>query len=87
MENGGRGEGDPRGTGERLVERAEEMKGRAQERLGDVRQRAEAGLEDARGYAQEAGAWISEFARERPIAAIAVAAGLGFLIGRIASRS
>ncbi len=44
-------------------------------------------LEDARGYAEEAGAWVREFARERPIAAIAVAVGLGFVLGRMMSRA
>lgn len=45
------------------------------------------GIEGIRGYAEDAGAWIREFAREKPLAAIAVAAGLGFVLGRLLSRS
>lgn len=44
-------------------------------------------FEGMRVYAQDAGARIREFARERPLAAVAVAAGLGFLLGRLLSRS
>ena len=44
-------------------------------------------LEGVRGFAEDAGAWIREFARERPMAAIAVAAGLGFVLGRMLSRT
>jgi ElaB/YqjD/DUF883 family membrane-anchored ribosome-binding protein len=95
MENGGRSGGvDPGQAGGRLADkadelkdRAQEMKGKAQEKLGEVRERASAGLEGARGYAEDAGAWIGSFARERPMLAIGVAVGLGFLIGRIASRT
>jgi ElaB/YqjD/DUF883 family membrane-anchored ribosome-binding protein len=44
-------------------------------------------LEDFRGYAEETGAWVREFARERPVAAIALAVGVGFLLGRLLSRT
>ncbi len=44
-------------------------------------------LEGLRGYADDAETWIRSFARERPVLAIACAAGLGFLIGRLASRT
>ncbi len=44
-------------------------------------------LEGMRVYAQDAGARIGEFAREKPLAAIALAAGLGFILGRLLSRS
>lgn len=44
-------------------------------------------LEEARGYAEDTGAWIREFAREKPLAAIAVAVGLGFVLGRMLSRA
>jgi ElaB/YqjD/DUF883 family membrane-anchored ribosome-binding protein len=44
-------------------------------------------LEGMRGYADDAGAWIKEFAREKPLAAIAVAVGVGFLFGRLLSRT
>jgi len=44
-------------------------------------------LEEMRGYAEDTGAWIREFARERPLAAIATAVGLGFVLGRLFSRT
>lgn len=44
-------------------------------------------MEGLRGYAEDAGAWIETFARERPLTAIACAVGLGFLLGRLASRT
>ena len=43
-------------------------------------------VEALRDYAGSADEAIRTFARERPIAAIAVAAGVGFLLGRLASR-
>jgi ElaB/YqjD/DUF883 family membrane-anchored ribosome-binding protein len=44
-------------------------------------------IEGLRGYAEDAGEWIRGFAREKPLAAIAVAAGLGFVLGRMLSRT
>jgi ElaB/YqjD/DUF883 family membrane-anchored ribosome-binding protein len=44
-------------------------------------------LEGMRGYAEDAGAWVREFAREKPLAAIALAVGVGFLFGRLLSRT
>ena len=44
-------------------------------------------LEGLRGYAEDAGERIREFARERPIAAIVLAAGVGFVLGRLMSRT
>jgi ElaB/YqjD/DUF883 family membrane-anchored ribosome-binding protein len=44
-------------------------------------------LEGMRGYAEDAGQWVREFAREKPLAAIAVAVGVGFLFGRLLSRT
>ncbi len=95
MENGGKGGGmDPGQAGERIADKADElrdraqqMKGRAQEKLGDLRERASDQLDDVRGYAEDAGAWIGSFARERPMLALGIAVGLGFVIGRIASRA
>jgi ElaB/YqjD/DUF883 family membrane-anchored ribosome-binding protein len=53
-----------------------QMQGRMSERF-----------EDVRGYADSADATIREFAREKPMVAIACAIGIGFLIGRLASRA
>jgi ElaB/YqjD/DUF883 family membrane-anchored ribosome-binding protein len=44
-------------------------------------------LEGVREYAEDAGAWVRGFARERPVAAIAIAVGLGFVLGRMLSRT
>ncbi len=73
MENGGERMGD---VASRAKHQAEELAANVQEQL-----------EGARGYAEDAGAWIREFARERPFAAVAIAAGLGFLAGRLLSRT
>lgn len=59
---------------------------------------ARAGLEEQAGrlgaqvdalrdYAGSADEVIREFARERPIAAVAIAVGIGFLLGRLAART
>jgi ElaB/YqjD/DUF883 family membrane-anchored ribosome-binding protein len=44
-------------------------------------------VEELRGYAEDAGEWVKGFARERPLAAVAVAVGVGFLLGRLLSRA
>jgi ElaB/YqjD/DUF883 family membrane-anchored ribosome-binding protein len=72
MENGGRGGSDPSQAGRDEPGIAVGLQDR---------------IEGVRGYAEDAGAWIEKFARERPIAAIAVAAGVGFFLGRLASRT
>ncbi|HYG70416.1 MAG TPA: hypothetical protein VD838_22255 [Anaeromyxobacteraceae bacterium] len=72
MENGGRGGSDPMGSGRDEPGIAVGLQDR---------------IEGVRGYAEDAGAWIEKFARERPMLAIAAAAGLGFVLGRLASRT
>jgi ElaB/YqjD/DUF883 family membrane-anchored ribosome-binding protein len=54
---------------------------------GDVARQVQDRMEEVRGYAEDAGDWIRAFARERPVAAIAVAAGVGFIVGRLLSRT
>ena len=44
-------------------------------------------LEGLRGYAEDAGEWVRGFAKERPVAAVAIAAGIGFVVGRLLSRA
>lgn len=44
-------------------------------------------IEGMRGYAEDAGAWVKEFAREKPMAALALAVGVGFVVGRLLSRT
>ncbi len=60
-----------------------QVKREAQEIAQDMKER----MEGLRGYADDAGEWIREFARERPVAAIAIAAGLGFVLGRLLSKA
>ena len=58
----------------------------ARDAMHQVQDRMAEGMGDLRGYADSANAAIREFARERPMLAIACAVGVGFLIGRLASR-
>ncbi len=55
--------------------------------LQEARAKVAGGVEDLRGWAESADATIREFAREKPFVAVACAAGIGFLIGRLASRA
>lgn len=57
-------------------EKAREMAGQMQERF-----------EGMRGYADDAGEWMRTLARERPMTAIALAVGVGFVFGRLLSRA
>jgi ElaB/YqjD/DUF883 family membrane-anchored ribosome-binding protein len=84
MENGG---GSGEGIGSQAREKAERVAGRVQERVEDVRGQVQDRMEDIRGYGEDAGAWIREFARERPLAAVAVAVGVGFILGRLLARA
>jgi len=59
----------------------------AKEAMRHVQGRVTEGLEDFRGYVGTADRVIRDFARERPLTAIACAVGVGFLIGRLASRA
>ncbi len=43
-------------------------------------------LDDLRGYVEDAGTVVRDYAREHPWAAIGIAAGIGFVIGRLLSR-
>lgn len=59
----------------------------ARETLRQVQEKVSGGMEDLRGYADSADSAIRTLARERPLVAIACAVGLGFVIGRLASRT
>jgi ElaB/YqjD/DUF883 family membrane-anchored ribosome-binding protein len=52
-----------------------------------VQEKVSGGMEGLRGYADSADDAIRTLARERPLVAIACAVGLGFVIGRLASRT
>lgn len=59
----------------------------AREAMRQVQDRVSDGMEGLRGYADTADSAIRDLARERPMLAIACAVGIGFLIGRLASRA
>jgi ElaB/YqjD/DUF883 family membrane-anchored ribosome-binding protein len=59
----------------------------ARDTMRQVQDRVTGSMHDIRGYAGSADSVIREFAREKPLMAIACAVGVGFLIGRLASRT
>ncbi len=59
----------------------------ARETFRDVQGKVEAGIDNLRGYAESADTGIRRFARERPLMAVACAIGIGFVLGRLASRA
>ncbi|HEX7623695.1 MAG TPA: hypothetical protein VF400_09010 [Anaeromyxobacteraceae bacterium] len=59
----------------------------AREAMRQVQGKVTDGMDGLRGYADTADNTIREFARERPLLAIACAVGIGFVIGRLASRA
>ena len=73
MENGGG----------KIGEGAAQVRQQAEELASNVQDQ----LEGLRGYAEDAGEWVRGFAKERPVAAVAIAAGIGFLVGRLLSRA
>jgi ElaB/YqjD/DUF883 family membrane-anchored ribosome-binding protein len=61
--------------------------GEARDRAREVAHGVQDRLDEVRGYAGDAGEWVRELARERPMTAIALAVGVGFVIGRLLSRT
>ncbi len=43
-------------------------------------------MDELRGYVEDAGSVVREYAREHPWAAIGIAVGIGFVVGRLLSR-
>lgn len=72
MENDGSGERTVEGVRERAAEMAAGMEDR---------------FDELRGYAEDAGNVVREYAREHPWTAIGIAAGVGFVLGRLLSRA
>ena len=75
------------GSGSHLESQARDAARRAQETARGVARDVEERLEGMRGYADDAGAWVRTMARERPMLALGVAVGLGFVVGRLLSRT
>jgi ElaB/YqjD/DUF883 family membrane-anchored ribosome-binding protein len=67
--------------------KAERAAGAVQRGLRETEARMREGLGELSGYAESMDLWIRRFARDRPLLAIACAAGLGFLVGRLVSRT
>jgi ElaB/YqjD/DUF883 family membrane-anchored ribosome-binding protein len=61
--------------------------GDAREKAREVARDMQDRLEGMRGYADDAGEWIRTLARERPMTAVALAVGVGFVFGRLLSRT
>ncbi len=61
--------------------------GDARDAARGVARDVEERLEGMRGYADDAGEWIRMLARERPMTALALAVGVGFVAGRLLSRT
>ncbi len=72
MENGGRGE--------RVVENVRQKASEVADNMGQR-------MDELRGYAEDAGTTVREYAREHPWAAVGIAAGVGFILGRLLSRA
>jgi ElaB/YqjD/DUF883 family membrane-anchored ribosome-binding protein len=73
--------------GSNLGAEAQEAARRAREAARGVARDVEERLEGMRGYADDAGEWVRMMARERPLATLAVAVGVGFVVGRLLSRT
>lgn len=61
--------------------------GEARDKAREVAHDVQDCLEGMRGYADDAGEWVRTLARERPMTAMAVAVGIGFVFGRLLSRA
>jgi ElaB/YqjD/DUF883 family membrane-anchored ribosome-binding protein len=59
----------------------------AREKARQVAHEMQDRMEGMRGYAEDAGEWIRTLARERPMTAVALAVGMGFVLGRLLSRT
>jgi ElaB/YqjD/DUF883 family membrane-anchored ribosome-binding protein len=59
----------------------------AREKARQVAHDMQERMEGMRGYAEDAGEWIRTLARERPMTAVALAVGVGFVFGRLLSRT
>ena len=68
---------------------AREMGGRVQEAVGDVigdtRTQARGMYNQAAGQAQRQAAYLGDVIKEQPLISAAIAAGIGYLIGRLTS--
>lgn len=69
------------------AQKAREAAQKARETARGVARDVEDRLEGMRGYADDAGEWVRTLAREKPMVALAMAVGVGFVVGRLLSRT
>jgi ElaB/YqjD/DUF883 family membrane-anchored ribosome-binding protein len=75
------------GGGSDLGGEARDAAQKARETARGVAQDMQERLEGMRGYADDAGEWVRTLARERPMVALGLAVGVGFVFGRLLSRT
>jgi ElaB/YqjD/DUF883 family membrane-anchored ribosome-binding protein len=75
------------GSGSDLESHARDAARHARETARGVARDVEERLDEMRGYADDAGEWVRTLARERPLVALGIAVGLGFVVGRLLSRT
>jgi ElaB/YqjD/DUF883 family membrane-anchored ribosome-binding protein len=66
---------------------AQSIRERAQDVAGSLQAKADGAVDQAREYAGDINTWVRDFAREKPVMAIACAIGIGFVVGRLASKT
>jgi ElaB/YqjD/DUF883 family membrane-anchored ribosome-binding protein len=75
---------DPKEEIARLRAQVEQlMRDRVTPAVADAAGRAEEAAYQARDYAQAKVEWVARSIRERPLTALAIAAGVGYFIGRV----
>jgi ElaB/YqjD/DUF883 family membrane-anchored ribosome-binding protein len=75
------------GGGSSLSDEARDAAQKARETARGVARDMEERLEGMRGYADDAGEWVRTLAREKPMIALGLAIGVGFVFGRMLSRT
>jgi ElaB/YqjD/DUF883 family membrane-anchored ribosome-binding protein len=70
-----------------MAENGGTIGGDAREKAREVAHDMQDRLEGMRGYAEDAGEWMRTLARDRPMTALALAVGVGFVFGRLLSRT
>jgi ElaB/YqjD/DUF883 family membrane-anchored ribosome-binding protein len=75
------------GSGRDLSAEARDAARQAREAARGIAREVGERFEGVRDYADDAGEWLRVLARERPLVALGLAVGVGFVLGRILSRT